>query len=97
MEERLIEELINAYRASLEAGGIDKIIELLTPEHSESIFVETVTFDTRTNIQRENSDFGIQTTMNIVEKHKFVYWGESLFNIDFEQEKLPFECETSVE
>ena len=97
MKERLIEELTNVYRNSLESGEIDKIIELLTPKYPDSMFVEMATFDTRTSIRRENSDFDIQTTMNIVEKHKFVYRGESLFNIDFEQEKLPFECETSVE
>lgn len=94
MEERLIEELINAYRESLESGGIDKIIELLIPEHSDSILAQMVTFDTRTIIERANSAFNVQATMNITERHKFVYRGESLFNIDFEQEKLPFyeEC-----
>lgn len=94
MQEMLIEELVKSYREALENGGADKIAEILKARKQANVEADgeqsaQLTFDLRTRIEMNNNEIAVEATLNLSEKTKFTFKGESLFTLNFEQQELP--------
>ena len=94
MQELLIEELVKSYRETLEDGGAEKIIDILKARKAANVEADgeqsaQLTFDLRTRIEMNNNEIAVDATLNLSEKTKFTFKGESLFTLNFEQPDLP--------
>lgn len=94
MQELLIEELVKSYREALEDGGAEKVIDILRARKAANVEADgeqsaQLTFDLRTRIEMNNNEIAMEATLNLSEKTKFTFKGESLFTLNFEQQELP--------
>ncbi len=94
MQELLIEELVKSYRETLEDGGAEKIIDILKARKAANVEADgeqsaQLTFDLRTRIEMNNNEIAVDATLNLSEKTKFTFKGESNFTLNFEQPDLP--------
>lgn len=94
MQELLIEELVKSYREALEDGGAEKVIDILKARKAANVEADgeqsaQLTFDLRTRIEMNNNEIAVDATLNLSEKTKFTFKGESLFTLNFEQQELP--------
>lgn len=94
MQELLIEELVKSYREALEDGGAEKVIDILKARKAANVEADgeqsaQLTFDLRTRIEMNNNEITVDATLNLSEKTKFTFKGESLFTLNFEQQELP--------
>lgn len=94
MQELLIEELVKSYREALEDGGAEKVIDILKARKAANVEADgeqsaQLTFDLRTRIEMNNNEISVDATLNLSEKTKFTFKGESLFTLNFEQQELP--------
>ena len=94
MQELLIEELVKSYREALEDGGAEKVIDILKARKAANVEADgeqsaQLTFDLRTRIEMNNNEIAMEATLNLSEKTKFTFKGESLFTLNFEQQELP--------
>ena len=79
MQNMLIEELVKSYREALENGGADKIAEILKARKQANVEAD----------EMNNNEIAVDATLNLSEKTKFTFKGESLFTLNFEQQELP--------
>ncbi|AVM46686.1 hypothetical protein C5Q97_18995 [Victivallales bacterium CCUG 44730] len=94
MQELLIEELVKSYREALEDGGAEKVIDILRARKAANVEADgeqsaQLTFDLRTRIEMNNNEIAVDATLNLSEKTKFTFKGESTFTLNFEQQELP--------
>ena len=94
MQELLIEELVKSYREALEDGGAEKVIDILKARKAANVEADgeqsaQLTFDLRTRIEMNNNEIAVDATLNLSEKTKFTFKGESLFTLNFEQQERP--------
>ena len=94
MQELLIEELVKSYREALEDGGAEKVIDILKARKAANVEADgeqsaQLTFDLHTRIEMNNNEISVDATLNLSEKTKFTFKGESLFTLNFEQQELP--------
>ena len=94
MQELLIEELVKSYREALEDGGAEKVIDILKARKAANVEADgeqsaQLTFDLRARIEMNNNEIAVDATLNLSEKTKFTFKGESTFTLNFEQQELP--------
>lgn len=90
-----LQHLEEAFRKALvDDGGLDQIIDTLMKRKAANVEARgeqsaQLTFDLRTRIEMNNNEIAMEATLNLSEKTKFTFKGESLFTLNFEQQELP--------